>query len=580
VAQAIQRLCVLAVVVALGGAATAGEAIAAVWSQPSLIARATRPVSVVAAGVAASDAVVVWDSYAVSGGPHPTTQDFRLWASSGPLGARLAASQELDRTDNDPEPALAVSATGYSALVWDDARHAIKVAVRPPGGVFGRPLAIPTDGVISGPIRVGVDDAGNATVLWTEFPAVSGPGPLRFATVLAAGTVTAPQTLDANAAASSWVFLAVGSRGDAVAAWSTQPDIPSGVRSETRVAVRRPGGAFGQASGFADPAAEVSPTGATIDSEGLATVQLRRFRVPSPQPSPSDPGTVALVQGTAAGGWSAPQYFDPNADVRFFQLSANARGDRVAVWDTQPTYEPYQPGAVRASLAPAGQAIPAPAIEPERAPLPAIDPSLLDVVIGSAVTSDGEALVLWDGPVLGMQVHPIAPSGQAEPPEPVLQDACRGGAGVLAAGGPPGVAVAAFQYGRDGEVWVTYRNAGAPAQPVRPRVCEMRWRPRVPAGGLALHGARVHLTLRLSKPVASVTVTVRTAPAGHRRRARVVSRRRLRARPTGWVDLTLRGAHGAQRLSPGRYRVSAQAVDSAGRRSPLATATVRIVRRR
>jgi hypothetical protein len=291
------------------------------------------------------------------------------------------------------------------------------------------------------------------------------------------------------------------------------------------------------------------------------------------------------VQGTAAGGWSAPQPFDPNADVRFIGLSSNARGDRIAVWDTQPTYWPYQPGATRVSWAPGGQPFAAPAIEPERAPLAATDPSLLDVVTSTAVTSDGEALVLWDGPVLGMQVHPLAQSGQAEPPELVLQDACRGGGGILAAGGPPGAAVAVWQAGRDGQIWVTYRNAGAPAQPARPRVCQLLFSPRMPGAGVVVRSGRVDLTLRLSKPVARVAVTVRTAPAGsraagHPRRGRVLGRQRLGAHPTGYVVLTLRGAHGARRLSPGGYRVSAQAVDSAGRRSALASATIPVVRRR
>jgi hypothetical protein len=578
VAQAIQRVCVLAVVAALGGAATAGDAMAAVWSQPSFVARANRPVRIVAAGVAANDAVVVWEAYDVAG---RETTDFRLSAASGPVGARLAP-QPLDRTDDDPDPTLAVSAAGYAALVWDDGPHAVKVAVRPPGGAFGRPLTIPTDGSISTPIRVGVDDAGNVTVLWTEFGStLSGQGPLRFATVLADGTVTAARTLDANASPVSWVFLAVASRGDAVAAWFAYADPASGATGESRVALRPAGGEFGPASAFGDPAGRLYPTAATIDPEGLATVQLRRFRIAPP----SDPGAVVLVQGTTAGGWSAPQPFDPNADVRFIGLSANARGDRIAVWDTQPTYWPYQPGATRVSRAPAGQPFAAPAIEPERAPLAATDPSLLDVVTSTAVTSDGEALVLWDGPVLGMQVHPLAPSGQAEPPEPVLQDACRGGGGILAAGGPPGAAVAVWQAGRDGQIWVTYRNAGAPAQPARPRVCQLLFSPRVPGAGVVVRSGRVDLTVRLSKPVARVAVTVRTAPggsraAGHPRRARVLGRQRLGAHPTGYVVLTLRGAHGARRLSPGRYRVSAQAVDSAGRRSALASATIRVERRR
>jgi hypothetical protein len=117
-------------------------------------------------------------------------------------------------------------------------------------------------------------------------------------------------------------------------------------------------------------------------------------------------------------------------------------------------------------------------------------------------------------------------------------------------------------------------------------VCQLVFGPRVPGAGVVVRNGRVDLTLRLSKPVAAVTVTVRTAPTGRRapagrpRRSRVLGRQRLGAHPTGYVGLALRGAHGARRLAPGRYRVTAQAVDSAGRRSPLATATIRLVRRR
>jgi hypothetical protein len=140
--------------------------------------------------------------------------------------------------------------------------------------------------------------------------------------------------------------------------------------------------------------------------------------------------------------------------------------------------------------------------------------------------------------------------------------------------------VAAWQAGRDGQVWVTYRNAGAPAQPARPRVCQLLFAPRVAGAGVVVHSGRVDLTLRLSKPVVRVAVTVRTAPDRHRRGGRVLARQLLGAHPTGYAVLTLRGAHGARRLAPGRYRVSARAIDGTGGRSPTATATVRVVRRR
>jgi hypothetical protein len=582
--SAIRRVWLFALLTTVLGA-SAGEAMAAVWSQPSLVARARRPVRVVATVAAASDAVVVWEEYDIVGtGRQQVSQNFAVSAASGPLGQKLGAPRQLDRTREDPAPALAVSATGYSALAWNQDGRAVAVAVRAPGGGFGAPITIPAQSTTSGPVRVGVDDAGTVTVLWSEWAGLGTQATVRYAVVLSDGTLVPARTLATDVSIGGWVFLAVGSAGDVVAAWSTYGTGAAQGR-EAQVALRPHGGEFGSPTAFADPTADASPSGLSMEPSGRATVLLRRWRPPTPPPAASDPGTVMLVQGTAGEGWAAPQSFDPNADVRTYQLAANARGDRVALWDTQPTYWPYQPGAARVSLAPAGQPFADPVVEPAPALLgPSEGSAFLDLPTAASITSDGEALVLWEGPLLGMQVHPVSPSGQAEPLEPILQDACHGATGVLSAGGPPGVAVAAWQAihsppGADHEVWAAYRNAGPPPRPLSPRICSVLWEPRVPGIGATVPSGRVHLYLRLSKPVAHVSVTVRTAPSGRRRHGRVLSRQRLGARPTGYVGLTLRGRHGSWRLAPGRYRVSATAVDTSGRRSPRVTTTVRVLRR-
>jgi hypothetical protein len=568
----------------VAGAVTVGEAIAATWSEPSLVVHANRPARVVAAGIAATDAVVVWEDYDIVGeGRQQTSENFKVWAASGRVGHGLGASQQLGRTAAGPAPALAVSRTGHSALAWNGDGRAVKVAVRPPGGRFGPPVTIPAETAAVSPIRVGVDDAGNVTVLWNEPGAALGTqDAVRYAMLLADGSLIAPRTLAAEESLDSWVFLAVGSGGDAVAAWSAY----GGLYEQARVALRPRGGEFGPPAVFADPMADLSATGVSVDPGGRATVELRRWRPPGHQPVPSDPGSVLLAQGTAADGWAAAQFFDPNARVRTYQLAANGRGDRVAVWDTEPTYWPYQPGAARVSLAPIGQTFTTPLVEPARALLGAIEGSaFVDVPTGAAITGDGEALILWDGPVLGMQVHPVSPSGQAEPPEPLLQDACRGSAGVLAADGPPGVAIAAWQAAYSPapgphEVWVAYRNAGPPPRPRRPRICQLLWPSRVPGALATVASGRVDLYLRLSKPVARVNVTLRAAPSGRRGHGRLLARQQLGVRPAGYAHLSLRGAHGTRRLAPGRYRVSAQAIDADGRRSPRMSTTVRAVRRR
>lgn len=191
--------------------------------------------------------------------------------------------------------------------------------------------------------------------------------------------------------------------------------------------------------------------------------------------------------------------------------------------------------------------------------------------MAAALDGTGEAVVLWDGAIRGMQVHPVSPTAQARPVEPVLADACAGGAGRIAAAPSSTVAAIAYQ-GRPRGLWITYRDAGPPALEAAPRICDALWWPqlrgvrRAPAG-------RIKLYLRLSKPVAHVAVTVRD------RHRRVLSLRRLGARPVGYTSLTLRGRHSALRLRPGLYRITARVADAAGRRSPVTHIDLRVVRR-
>ena len=160
-----------------------------------------------------------------------------------------------------------------------------------------------------------------------------------------------------------------------------------------------------------------------------------------------------------------------------------------------------------------------------------------DVPNGAALDGAGETLVLWDGPMRGMQVHPVSPTAQPGPAEPVLADACAGGGGRLAADPSSTVAAIAYQ-GRPHGLWITYRDAAAPALEATPRICDLRWSPQLPGAHRARAG-RIKLYLRLSKPVARIVVTVRG------RHRRVLSNTRLGPRPVGYTSVTLRGPHSA-----------------------------------
>jgi hypothetical protein len=532
VARAGCGICLLAVLAVSG---LVGEARGAPWSEPIRVARLDRPALVQAAAIAGDEAVVAWEDYDVTGAYKATSlTNFAVWASAAPVGRGFGAPRLLGRARDDPELSLASSATGWSAVAWD-ADGAVEVAVRAPDGVFSQPIAVPGAQAVGG-AKVGIDDAGTATVVWgesgTSLPFTS---PIRSVTVSPDGAVSAPLTLGADASAGGALFVAVGGRGDAAVAWT---GYVAGAGSRARAALRSPGGDFSAPATFADPAAYVYASGAVVDERGNATVAMQRWRGDAP-PALSGPG-VLVVEGATTGECGMPQALNGSGGVVNLELVANARGDRAALWDVNPD-DARQPSSSRVALAAAAQ------------PFGAIV-SPAPWLTGGALTGDGETLVLSEDPTPGLEVHPFTAAGTAGPAEPLLRDACAGSGGVIGAGAASGVAAVAYQSDRD-EVRVVYRGAGPPARARRLRMCTLKF-----ASGT--------LRMRLSAPVARITVDVRRL-APH---ARPVGHRRLGARDSGDVRVTLR------KLSPGRYRARVRAVDATGRRSATATVEFRIRR--
>ena len=78
--------------VAVLALACAGGASAAPWSEPMLIAAASRPVQPVAVRIAGQEAVAAWEDYRVVGhGCATDTMDFGVWVAAG-VGARLGTA--------------------------------------------------------------------------------------------------------------------------------------------------------------------------------------------------------------------------------------------------------------------------------------------------------------------------------------------------------------------------------------------------------------------------------------------------------------------------------------------------------
>ncbi len=462
--------------------------------------------------------------------------------------------------------AVAASASGWCAVAWRSSK-AVRLALRPPGGAFGAPLTV-AEAEPAAPVRVGIDDSGSATVLWSEFgTAPSLTGPVRTVTMTPGGAV-ATQDLGGEVLPGSWLALAVGAAGQAVAAWSGFPGPPGVGRNDARVALRAAGGQFGPVTTFADPAASLFIAGASIDPAGRATVAVQR---PHYAPDPGDPGGVEILEGTADGGWGTPQGLDANVKARNVRLVSNPRDDRAATWDIDPL-DDREINASRVAPAPAGQPfgpLLLTRIPPTANAIPDVPTG--DVPSNAALDGAGETLVLWDGPSRGMQVHPVSPTAQAGSAEPVLADACAGGGGHLAVAPLSTVAAVAY-HGRPHGLWIAYRDAGTPALEVAPRICDLRWSPALPEARRAPAGP-IRLYVRLSRPIARLAVTVRD------RRRRVLSSRRLGPRAVGYTTLMLRGRHASPTLPAGRYRVTAEATDAAGRHSPAISIHLRVVRR-
>jgi hypothetical protein len=545
----------LAAAVTAVAAAGPGGATAAAWSEPLPIAATPRPTQTVAVGIAGSEAIAAWEDYRVVGSGRATdTTDYTVWAAAGAVGVAPGAAQRLDRgVASDPLPTLATSASGYAAIAWIRDKQA-RVAVRPPGGAFGAPIAIASVDVV-GPIAVGIDDAGTATVLWNEF-VDGGTGPVRATTVPSGGAPAPAQTIGSGSSGGA-VDLAVDGRGDAVAAWGT-------FTSEVQAALRPAAGAFGTPTTFADPSGGVYAAGVTLDPDGRATLALVRH-VYTPLPV----GGVGLVQGTPTAGWSAPQWLDAGADILGLKLAAGG-GGHAALWDTQHAFYPFRPGVARTALAAPGQPFAVVGEEVE-AEIPALSSIVLaDRATDVVRTGGGETLALWTGTNAGVTVHPLSAAGQREPNEPLLADACVAVEAKIAAG-PGAQAAALFLHRR--RLWISYRAAGVPARPRPPRICALAWRSgQAVFPGPVARAGRIDLYVRVSKPIARLTVEVR--------RGTTVAHRRVGPRPTGYVRVRLPGRGGAPRLSSGRYRVTVRAVDRGGRQAVARAVALRVTRAR
>jgi hypothetical protein len=319
---------------------------------------------------------------------------------------------------------VALGGDGTAVAAWaqfEAGSSVLQVARRKPGEGYTSPVTVPgTTGVQSSSVRVGVDGAGNATVLYElggSIVVVPWPG--------GAGAPGAAQTVGAG----GFGELAVGRGGTAVATWLENPASMSIAR--VRAAVRPgPSGDFGGATTISDfgdgPAPTITGLRAAVGDGGHATVAWARDtltpniivleaneRAPggnfsatgtplSPAVAPdlsSEPAVAVDRSGRSTVLWTRSgqiRYAEHGQGEPFW--STEQRVSAAAVTESQPAVGAAATGAVIAAWA-AGGSI-ATAARPSGGGAfagfrtlsgPAMNTSLPLVAVGR----DGDALISW-----------------------------------------------------------------------------------------------------------------------------------------------------------------------------------------
>jgi hypothetical protein len=202
---------------------------------------------------------------------------------------------------------VALGADGTAVAAWAQVPSAgsseLQVARRQPGQAYGAPITVPgTTGVESRSVRVGVDGAGNATVLYRLGGAfVVMPWPA------GAATPAAKQPLQAGSSGE----LAVGRGGTAVATWIDNANVN---QPQVRAAVRpAAGGDFGAGnviSSAGNGQDTINGLRVAVGDSGHATVVWSRVTlVPNVTPVEANeraPGGDFSAMGTAISPAVAP----------------------------------------------------------------------------------------------------------------------------------------------------------------------------------------------------------------------------------------------------------------------------------
>ena len=147
-----------------------------------------------------------------------------LEAAIRPAGGRFGRARQIGGEVSGSR--VAIGASGQAVAIWSN-RDALFASARPPGGRFGKPQSLAAGGF--GP-AIGVDGNGNATAVWIRSDGKSlflhvARRPARG--VFGQGVDLSPVGADCfqhRCLVGGEASIAVLRRGDAVAAWTVNPD--------------------------------------------------------------------------------------------------------------------------------------------------------------------------------------------------------------------------------------------------------------------------------------------------------------------------------------------------------------------
>ncbi len=317
----------------------------------------------------AGTAIVVWQQ---TDGAGPSTI---VRAAIRPAGGSFADPVTLSAAGTDSiHPRIAMNPAGDAVVVWDhvvgQTAAVVQAAGRPAGGAFAAPLDVSAAGLTGALPHVALDDAGNATVVWTQTTA--GGSTAQAATRPAGGpTFSAPVDLSAIGQAGG-ARVATNGAGETVAVWE---DVEAGTRF-VQAAIRPPGEAFSAPVDVAPPGADAVEPQVGIDADGNAVAVWSRL----------DGATrrVQLATRPRGGTFGPPGSLSPaGGEARAPRLAVSPGGDVVVAWQRSDAANTIVQAVARRAGADFGAT----------ADLSAAGRDAVEPQVG--IDADGDAVVAW-----------------------------------------------------------------------------------------------------------------------------------------------------------------------------------------